>query len=277
MHPPTKFPPLLVVEGLAPTAQASASAIDLTRHEGAVRVLDTVLGKRLGFVRPTEIRKLIERHRESLSKISVLVTVEQTSEETGGRPAKAYLLDKRQAIFVTAKSETEKATEITIEIIERFDAYERGTVRVPTFAPTITEHVNARLEANKLMRSDIALGRLIGLDRNAAALASAQRVTKVTGINPIAELGVTHLLAETQEIALTPTEIGKEVGGSNRRVNSLFIENEFQVKTAAGYRPTEKGKPYARLYDTNKTHGGTPVMQLKWLSSVVPVVKGWMN
>jgi hypothetical protein len=47
---------------------------------------------------------------------------------TGGRPATEYHLHRKQAIFLTAKSETTEATEITIEIIERFDAYERGVV-----------------------------------------------------------------------------------------------------------------------------------------------------
>jgi hypothetical protein len=40
--------------------------------------------------------------------------------------ATEYYLNRKQATFLTAKSETAEATEITIEIIERFDAYERG-------------------------------------------------------------------------------------------------------------------------------------------------------
>jgi hypothetical protein len=40
-----------------------------------------------------------------------------------------YYLNRKQAIFITAKSDTVVATDITIEIIERFDAYERGVLR----------------------------------------------------------------------------------------------------------------------------------------------------
>nr|WP_222532535.1 phage antirepressor KilAC domain-containing protein [Azospirillum sp. 412522] len=58
----------------------------------------------------------------------------------GGRPGKAHYLNRKQAIFITAKSETAEATEITIEIIERFDAYERGvTVQQFTIPQTLSE------------------------------------------------------------------------------------------------------------------------------------------
>ena len=43
-----------------------------------------------------------------------------------GRPGSEFFLNRRQAIFITAKSATPAATDITIEIIHRFDAYERG-------------------------------------------------------------------------------------------------------------------------------------------------------
>ena len=36
---------------------------------------------------------------------------------------------EKQAIFLTTKSETSEATAITIDIIERFEAYERGKVK----------------------------------------------------------------------------------------------------------------------------------------------------
>jgi phage antirepressor YoqD-like protein len=54
--------------------------------------------------------------------------VEETAGNKGGRPGRAYYLNRRQAIFITAKSETPTATEITIEIVDRFDAYERGSM-----------------------------------------------------------------------------------------------------------------------------------------------------
>jgi len=92
--------------------------------EGELRVLDTDLAERLEFAEPRAIRKLIGRWKDELSKLGVCATVSQTSGEKGGRPAMVYYLNRKQAIFITAKSETPVATDITIEIIHRFDEYE---------------------------------------------------------------------------------------------------------------------------------------------------------
>ncbi|MCP1613962.1 phage antirepressor YoqD-like protein [Azospirillum lipoferum] len=96
--------------------------------QGEPRIRDIDFAQRLGFANPIDIRKLIRRHDEALSKMGVLATVAKTS-EAGGRPATEFYLNRKQAIFITAKSETAEATEITIEIIERFDSYERGAAK----------------------------------------------------------------------------------------------------------------------------------------------------
>ncbi len=58
--------------------------------------------------------------------MGVCAAVAQTSGGVGGRPARVFYLNRKQAIFITAKSETAIATEITIEIIHKFEAYETG-------------------------------------------------------------------------------------------------------------------------------------------------------
>ena len=98
--------------------------------DGEYRVLDTDLAGRLGFAEPRAIRKLIGRWLPDLQKMGVCATVSQTSGRKGGRPALAYYLNRKQAIFITAKSETAEATDITIEIIHRFDEYECGRASV---------------------------------------------------------------------------------------------------------------------------------------------------
>jgi phage regulator Rha-like protein len=47
-------------------------------------------------------------------------------DKKGGGSATEYNLNRRQAIFITAKLEAPEATDITIQMIERFDAYEPG-------------------------------------------------------------------------------------------------------------------------------------------------------
>ena len=101
-----------------------------TDVNGEARIRDYDLAVRLGFAKPTKIRDLIKRHAASLEAIGPLPTVGRV---INGGEANEFFLSRKQAIFITAKSETPEATDITIEIIERFDAYERG-VTVPQFA-----------------------------------------------------------------------------------------------------------------------------------------------
>lgn len=115
--------------------------------EGELRILDTELGTRLGFGVPLDIRKLIKRHEADLARMGVLATVAKTSSGKGGRPTDEYYLNRKQAVFITAKSETPEATDITIEIIERFDAYERG-VAPPALALTQVSQQIADMRAD---------------------------------------------------------------------------------------------------------------------------------
>ena len=69
--------------------------------------------------------------------LRVLFTLGRTSGPTGGRPT-TILLSRKQATYITAKAQTAVATDITIEIIERFDAYERGFRGLPPDQPVLT-------------------------------------------------------------------------------------------------------------------------------------------
>ena len=108
-----------------PTAEITntTTLIAPAMHDGELRILDTDLATRLGFDRPRDIRKLIKRYEVELTKMGTCATVARVIR---GNETEVYYLNKKQAIFITAKSETAEATEITIEIIEKFDAYERG-------------------------------------------------------------------------------------------------------------------------------------------------------
>ncbi len=122
-------------------------------------------------------------------------------------------------------------------------------------------------------RSYAGIARLIGLDRNQAALAANRATIATTGVDALALLGSTHLVAPQQERILTPTEIGREFGGeSGRSVNFLLQRHGFQ--TGPDWSPTDTGRPFAVFQDTGKKHGnGTPVRQLKWTADIVPALQ----
>lgn len=141
-------------ENVPPDGGNGNSALTPTAIEGEARIRDLDLAARLGFERPNKIRELIERWMEALLKMGRCPTVGYRPAQ-GGKEANAYYLNRKQAIFITAKSETAEATEITIEIIERFDAYEKGVVALPDLSDPLVlqtllvEHVGKRIEAER--------------------------------------------------------------------------------------------------------------------------------
>ncbi len=93
-------------------------------EDGAHRILDVELARRLGFSRPRDVRKLIDRLAEQgeLSGVSKRATVSRR--ELSGNvietPVTEYWLTLEQALFVTAKSETKAANEILRAVIAVF-------------------------------------------------------------------------------------------------------------------------------------------------------------
>jgi hypothetical protein len=93
-------------------------------QEPLARDLD--LAAWLGYERPRDIRKLIERHADALG---VCATVAQTSGPDGGRPTEVYLLREDQVLYLVAKSETPRASELLKMMIQVFIAARRGLLQ----------------------------------------------------------------------------------------------------------------------------------------------------
>lgn len=110
--------------------------------DGEARIRDIGLAERLGFETPRMIRKLIKRHLPALDELGPRSTVERV---INGGEATEFFLNRKQAIFITAKSETATATDITIEIIEKFEAYERGLIDTPPLDPMVILEDPAKL------------------------------------------------------------------------------------------------------------------------------------
>lgn len=85
------------------------------------RILDRRLGEALGYRDVRKIKALIRRHAASLQRFGEFRTTAVLNSGRG-RPSRAYLLNRKQALFIVTKSETDIASELTIEIIDVFDA-----------------------------------------------------------------------------------------------------------------------------------------------------------
>lgn len=159
-------------------------------------------------------------------------------------------------------------------ISPRFHIEVLNTFLATKKTPRTQEHGIAG-EVAREFRALTTISKLAGLKGNQALIAAAQGTERLTGTNPLALIGQTHLLAEEQVRYLTPTELGKVFGESAQAFNRRLEKAGFQIKDIHGnWVPTDAGKAHAVLSDTGKRHGnGTPIQQLRWLVSLLDVMQ----
>ena len=137
---------------------------------------------------------------------------------------------------------------------------------------------SAPAKAEISVQSEVECALLIlkaaGITGNQLAIAADNYYRKRIGISVIEASGV-ELVAPKQQQLLTPTQLGKELGLSGRKVNLMLAGLGLQRRIGDVWEPTEDGKARgAVLMDTGKRHGdGAPVRQLKWPSDVVNALR----
>lgn len=227
-------------------------------HNGDPMIEDLELARRLGYELPYDIRKLIRRMLDSgqLTQEQVFATTAKTSGK-GGRPGVTYYLGEFASLKVTTKSETENADEITNEIIQVFIDAKNGKRPVRRAAdPVITQ---AR-QASALMSTYLKVSKLLGTDIQTARAIAVERVRADVGMD-FAPLLIGNSVADAP---MTPTDLGKEIGLSGRKMNAALERDGFQARDDHDeWRPTEKGKPYCTVNpykSPNSDHVGYRVL-----------------
>ncbi len=102
---------------------------DLEVINGVVRVEDLTLARALEFSNIHDIRTLIKRHMDALKEFGEVSVMQRKPSSKGGRPSTVYSLNEEQAIFITAKSDTPRAAEITVEMVRVFRDYLKGELK----------------------------------------------------------------------------------------------------------------------------------------------------
>lgn len=111
---------------------------DLTVSGDEPRILDLTIAGRLGFVRPADIRELINRNRGELQSYGqVIRTARKTPSPRGGRPSFQYHLNEGQALLICALARTTMAARIRRKLITVFMDYRRGTLPAPVPAAPV--------------------------------------------------------------------------------------------------------------------------------------------
>lgn len=108
---------------------AFITVADLQVQNGEPRVEDLMLAQALGFADPHSIRRLVRRYRPELAVFGEVFSKRKKPTSVGGRPGEAYFLNEEQAIFITAKSDTPRAAEITVEMVRVFRDYLKGELK----------------------------------------------------------------------------------------------------------------------------------------------------
>ncbi|WP_372574423.1 phage antirepressor KilAC domain-containing protein [Ruegeria jejuensis] len=167
--------------------------IKIENFNGEHRVRDLQLAEALGFERPRNIRKLIERHSSALAEFGEICSTVEQIPNVPGRPAKTYYMNEEQAVYICTKSDTEKATEVSIEVVKTFVAVTRGQRPVaalpdygdPEVVLGVISHLKEEADAAKAKVVELT-PKAEGFDHlmNADGLYGLQNAARAIGARP---------------------------------------------------------------------------------------------
>lgn len=221
-------------------------------------------------VEHASIIKLVRTYQPDLEEFGLVgfeIAPRPKGQHGGGDVEFAKLNEQQSTLIMTFAKNTEVARTFKKRLVKAF--YELAQ----QYSKSHISYRKTNNPATTNFKSYYGIAKLIGLDKNQAAIAANNAARQLTGTDVLALMGTTHLLADVQEITLTPTEIGKQIGKSAIEINKILAEKGFQQKTGNQWEATETGKPFSRLFDTGKKHSnGVPVTQVKWFSSIIPEI-----
>lgn len=223
------------------------------------------IGMLLEYEYPREvIGKIHERNKERLSKFSAVVKLTTPS---GVQATTVY--NFKGLLEICRYSQQPKANAVMDWLWDVADEIRKtGSYNLNT--------KNGLL--NGVLEGAAFVYKIAGIEGNQLTLAVDKIYRHFAGVSALALAGI-ELVSPVQQQALTPTEIAEALGLHNgakgaRIVNKLLLSKNYQRKVAGVYEPTDKGRPYAVLLDTNKKRSdGTPVKQLKWYSGIINVLE----
>lgn len=158
------------------------------------------------------------------------------------------------------------------------DEFAQGAIR--EFQTTRAEVLEGIVKVNAAV---MQLGSAYGLAGNQLLLYTNKAVEKQTGIAPMALLGISGLINDSQELHYTPTELGRKFGMTaiaiNRLLGSMGLQRQFEyAPNKRRWELTPAGRQHGVILDTAKRHSdGTPVQQIRWKESILKELKDYAD
>ena len=116
------------------------------------------------------------------------------------------------------------------------------------------------------------IARMIGCDKNAAAISANNFVFQSTGTNVLSLLGQTHLESDKQALFFNVSDLQSGISGV--KMNKMLCAANMQTSDNGRWVPTDAGLKHCRIFDTGKRHSdGAPVQQVKWSRDVLEMLK----
>ena len=238
----------------------------IVHHKGEPMIRDLDLALRLEYERPRDIRKLVKRmiERGQLKQDQVCAKIGQTS-ELGGRPSTEYFLGEAAALMVATRSNTEKAYQITDEIIHVFIDARRGKPEEKAKPRSVDPVLQKTRQADALLSFYLKAGKKLGTDDAMSRAIAVEQVRSTVGLD------LKPLLAHNtvEEAPVTPTELGKAHGLSGVKMNAKLEEAGLQKKVGKSWEPTDKAKEHCTINPFKSEHSDHSGYQLKWYPRVL--------
>lgn len=212
------------------------------------RIVDTDLAKALGYKNPRNIRKVIERHKETLAKLDTCSTVERVIR---GNCVTEWKLSKKQAIFICTKSETANATAATIHVVEVYDAAMSGKLNAPSGSAHPTGNERTMEELLKLSPVFLAEG-ILKLRKR---LEDASGKTKA---------GYVSLPADALNALLDGVQAGQHCANAIRAVNIYSPHADMAIHSITKSQIEAYKKTYPLMEEAAKLLAPTVLGTPQW-------------
>lgn len=276
--------------GVLVTTSRNVAEVFGKRHADVLRDVENVISQlpkeqnadlRSGLNKPfgqspdlgSGLNKPFEQTSDLMSGLFIVSTYQS---DPNGRSYPEYLITKDGLTLLVMGYTGEKAMAFKLAYIQRFNEMEA------LLQEKILENQEVdldRLHKEVLLTADAL--KAAGYTPTKVGLALNELMLKATGKDYFAIMGV-HLEEPEpkEEELLTPTEIGAELGMSNRVVNQLLKKVGLQYKPENSHLwfPTEKGIEHgAKVLNVCKKSSIGTTTQLKWSTKVISILRNYLE